>query len=567
MPRRPQSDPADSPARYWLERMTASGPDAPPVEEQLELLQILRSSDADATAEADKWLVTEVHRLRAGLDEASEAQAHLKGVLAKMTFTPWHPAVVLGALMKESGPAVQVSCGGARRVVGLAEGVVPDSLSFGDEVFLSRDLSVVMQRSESAHTRAGDTAEFQRCLPDGRIVLKRRDEAFVVRAANTLAVDSLVQGDTIRWDPALAIAFEKIGRSHESSLFLEYTPSESFSEIGGLDRQIALLTRSLRLHLLHPDVVRRYRLRRAGSVLLVGPPGTGKTITARALAHWLGTQSPSGRARFIHIKPGALHSVWYSQSEANYREAFRVAREAAAQQPDVPVVMFFDEVDAIGQVRGEGPGRVDDRVLTAFMSELDGLESRGSVLVVAATNRREAVDPALLRPGRLGDLILEIPRPNMAAAAAVFERHLPADIPYAGDAADDDGARRRGIIEAAVSRLYAPNGHGEVASIMFRDGTRRALHPRDVISGASIANIARSAIERACTRDVEHGDAGVHADDVLDAIADELQSAVGALTPANCHAFIGGLPQDLAVVRVEPIVRRVRQPHRFVSAA
>jgi SpoVK/Ycf46/Vps4 family AAA+-type ATPase len=268
----------------------------------------------------------------------------------------------------------------------------------------------------------------------------------------------------------------------------------------------------------------------------------------------------------MHVKPGALHSVWYSQSEANYREAFRVAREAGEKQPDVPVVMFFDEVDAIGHARGDGHSRIDDRVLTSFMTELDGLEARGNVLVVAATNRREAVDPALLRPGRLGDLVLEIPRPNRAAAAAIFEKHLPADIPYA-DGASGRESPRRDVIDAAISRLYAPNGEGDVASLMFRDGTRRAIHARDVISGAGIAKIARVAIERACLREVELGESGVRGVDLIDAVADEIECAVRALTPANCHAFISGLPQDLAVVRVEPVVRRVPRPHRFVSAA
>ena len=108
----------------------------------------------------------------------------------------------------------------------------------------------------------------------------------------------------------------------------------------------------------------------------------------------------------MNVKPAGLHSMWYGQSEANYREAFRVAREAGAREPEVPVVMFFDEVDAVGGARGDWGHRVDDRVLTAFMAELDGLESRGNVLVIAATNRRDALDPALLRPGRLGDLVL-----------------------------------------------------------------------------------------------------------------------------------------------------------------
>ena len=102
---------------------------------------------------------------------------------------------------------------------------------------------------------------------------------------------------------------------------------------------------------------------------------------------------------------------------------------------------------------------------------------------------------------------------------------------------------------------------------MFRDGTRRAVRACDLMSGARIANIARTAIERACLRDLERGEPGVTANDLLEAIGHELTSAVAALTPANCHSFISDLPQDLAVVRVEPIVRQVRRPHRFRSVA
>jgi SpoVK/Ycf46/Vps4 family AAA+-type ATPase len=314
----------------------------------------------------------------------------------------------------------------------------------------------------------------------------------------------------------------------------------------------------------HHDLVARYHLRRASSVLLVGPPGMGKTLIARALARWLGDESPSGRARFIRVQPGALHSMWYSQTEANYREVFRVAREAGAAHPEAPVVLFFDEVDAIGLTRSEGLMRVDDRVLTSFMAELDGFDPRGNVLVVAATNRRDALDPALLRPGRLGDLILEVPRPSMAAARAILERHLPAAVPYHQDDAAADA--RQTVIDTAVSRLYAPNGEGEVGTITFRDGTRRAIAARDLVSGAVLANVARVAIERACVRDLESGVPGVRPDDVIEAATEAVATAVSALTPVNCHAHITGLPQDLAVARVTLTPGRGRR-HRFIIAA
>src|ERR1039458_6125721 len=114
--------------------------------------------------------------------------------------------------------------------------------------------------------------------------------------------------------------------------------------------------------------------------------------------------SRSGRSRFINVKPGGLNSMWYGATEQRYREIFRVARETAAAEPEVPVVMFWDEVDAIGSHRGESAHRIDDRMLNAFMAELNGLEDRGNIVILAATNRLDSIDPALLRPGRLGDL-------------------------------------------------------------------------------------------------------------------------------------------------------------------
>jgi proteasome-associated ATPase len=263
--------------------------------------------------------------------------------------------------------------------------------------------------------------------------------------------------------------------------------------------------------------------------------------------------------------------MWYSQSEANYREAFRVAREAGEKDPDVPVVMFFDEVDAIGGARGAGGSlmRVDDRVLTAFLTELDGLESRGNVLVVCATNRRDALDPALLRSGgRLGDIVLEVPRPNRAAAREIFARHLPPNIPFAREYSDSGRASDRDVmIDSAVARIYGPNGHGELATVTLRDGKRHPVMPSDVVSGALIANIARRAIEQACFREVDSGDSGLMLRDVLEAVDAEFDTAARALTPGNCHRFLESLPQDVDVVRVERSDRPARRAYRYLSVA
>ncbi len=554
-----------------LKLLTTHGGAALSDDQKLELLYRYRGQSEQVSRDLDGRLIRLISRCQGAIEELRSGQAQQKAIIDQLTAFPWHPAVFLQTEPTPEGEQALVLYGNSPRLVGLADEVDVADLVKGDTVYLSHELNVILAQAAHEIGRFGDTATFERLTADGRAIVSCRDEEKVAELVGAVSADELKKGDLVRWRPETGLVFEKLERASGEHLLLQETPQETFENVGGLETQIGQLKRVVALHFRHPEMVRRYGLRRTGSVLLEGPPGTGKTLLARALANYMAKLSPSSRSLWIHCRPGGLNSKWFGQTEANYREVFRVARELAAANPDATVIVFFDEVDSIGIARGsgmqEGSGRIEDRVQTAFMSELDGLETRApNILVVAATNRREVLDPALARAGRLGDVVIKIPRPSMKAAMDIFAKHLRADIPYARNGHGGDLlATRQEIINTAVSRAYAPNADNAVATILFRDGKQQTVRAADLINGATIANIARSAVEKACVRELETGEVGIQLNDVLSAMTDELETAARMLTPFNCRQHLTGLPQDVGVASVEPVVRKVARPHRFMN--
>jgi transitional endoplasmic reticulum ATPase len=197
-------------------------------------------------------------------------------------------------------------------------------------------------------------------------------------------------------------------------------PNVKWSDIGGLENVKKQLEQAVEWPLKYSDVFEKSGAKPPKGILLYGPPGTGKTLLAKAVAN-------ESEANFISIKGPELLSKWVGESESGVREIFRKARQAA------PTVVFFDEIDAIAPVRGSGYGdtNVTERVVSQLLTELDGLEELQRVVVLAATNRPDIVDPALLRAGRF-DRILQIPAPDKKARLEVLKIHT-AKNPLASD--------------------------------------------------------------------------------------------------------------------------------------
>src|ERR1700756_262872 len=179
---------------------------------------------------------------------------------------------------------------------------------------------------------------------------------------------------------------------------LRGVPQVTYEDIGGLTDEIKKVREMIELPLRHPEIFEKLGIEAPKGVLLYGPPGTGKTLLAKAVAN-------ESNAHFISISGPEIMSKFYGESEARLREIFKEAREKA------PTIVFIDEIDSIAPKREEVTGEVERRVVSQMLSLMDGLEARGKVIVIAATNRPNALDPALRRPGRF-DREIEIKVPD-----------------------------------------------------------------------------------------------------------------------------------------------------------
>ncbi|MCP8314726.1 MAG: CDC48 family AAA ATPase [archaeon] len=186
-------------------------------------------------------------------------------------------------------------------------------------------------------------------------------------------------------------------------------PQVTYEDIGGLKDEIQKVREMIELPLRHPEIFEKLGVEAPKGVLLYGPPGTGKTLLAKAVA----TES---NAHFISISGPEIMSKFYGESEARLREIFKEAKEKS------PSIVFIDEIDSIAPKREEVTGEVERRVVSQLLSLMDGLEARGKVIVIAATNRPNALDPALRRPGRF-DREIEIKVPDKKGRLEILQIH------------------------------------------------------------------------------------------------------------------------------------------------
>jgi len=190
-------------------------------------------------------------------------------------------------------------------------------------------------------------------------------------------------------------------------------PNVTWEDIGGLEKVKQELQELVQYPIEHADKFKKFGMNPSKGVLFYGPPGCGKTLLAKAIAN-------ECQANFISIKGPELLTMWFGESEANVREIFDKARQAA------PCVLFFDELDSIARARGSSvgdAGGAGDRVINQILTEMDGMGAKKNVFVIGATNRPDIIDPAILRPGRLDQLVY-IPLPDQGSRTQILKAVL-----------------------------------------------------------------------------------------------------------------------------------------------
>ncbi|WP_043476226.1 proteasome ATPase [Paeniglutamicibacter gangotriensis] len=496
----------------------------------------------DKNRQLDRQLATagaNNSRMVAMLERTREEILNLKSGLEKDGDTPFshgtivdlharsHPeaGIAISSTGVQSADIVQ---GGRKLRVGISPLLEFTKLAIGQDVLLNESLVIV---AGLGYEKSGELVTVKEVLEDHRVVaMGRADDQRVIRLAAPLINDNVRVGDVLTLDTRTGLGLEKVHLSDMQSLVLEEVPNISYADIGGLSDQIEAIRDAVELPFLHPDLYREHGLTAPKGILLYGPPGCGKTLIAKAVAHSLAERTherngDTGTAKsyFLNIKGPELLDKYVGETERHIRLIFARAREKAAGGN--PVVVFFDEMDSLFRTRGTGiSSDVETTIVPQLLAEIDGVERLDNVIVIGASNREDMIDPAILRPGRL-DVKIKIRRPDAQGAAEIFAKYLTADLPLHPDDLAEHGndpqACVRAMIQATVDAMYSTGEQNQFLEVTYANTETEILYFKDFSSGAVISNVVDRAKKSAIKALLTGQQRGLRMEHLLDAVVEE----------------------------------------------
>ena len=257
-------------------------------------------------------------------------------------------------------------------------------------------------------------ATVQEITPDGAVIKQHGNNQEALTEITDEMREKLDPDDRVAVNNSLSVVkkLEKETDVRARVMQVEHSPDVTYADIGGLEDQMQEVRETVEMPLEHPDMFEDVGIQPPSGVLLYGPPGTGKTMLAKAVAN-------ETDATFIKMAGSELVHKFIGEGAKLVRDLFEVARD------NQPAVLFIDEIDAIASKRTDSKTSGDaevQRTMMQLLSEMDGFDERGEVRIIAATNRFDMLDPAILRPGRF-DRLIEVPKPNTEGREIIFQIH------------------------------------------------------------------------------------------------------------------------------------------------